>query len=141
MANDFFSWLNENGLVEAFTTSAGDTLYVNNEKKFCVLRKHGEYNVQSFYFSDMVEFKTYDDEKLIAEWNCFTSSWRVCERSTRFSTNEVYMKIRLGNQLEIKLQIFRATNGNISRDTANHVNLFNYACQISQIVYNLAINR
>lgn len=141
MTNDFANWLYQNGLVEAFTTSAGDTLYVNQEKKFCVIRKYGEYNVQSFYFSDMVEFKTCDDEKTIAEWNCCTSSWRISERSTRFSTNEVYMEIRLRNQLVIKLQLFRATKGNISRNSINHVNLFNYACQISQIVYNFATMR
>ncbi len=141
MTNDFASWLSQNGLVEAFTTSAGDTLYVNNEKKFGVLRKYGEYNVQSFYFSDMVEFKTYDDENLIAEWNCCTTSWRIGERSTRFSTNEVYMEIRLRNQLVIKMQLFRAAKKNISRDTKDHINLFNYACQISQIVYNCATMR
>ena len=137
MTNEFSNWLIQNGLSEAFTTNAGDTLYTNKAKKFGVLRKNGEYGVQSFYLDDIVEFKTYDDEKLIAEWNSMTS-WRVLERSTRFSTNEVYMNIKLKNQQVLKLQIFRGTNGNIKRDSNDHINLFNYACQISQIIYNCA---
>lgn len=137
MTNEFSNWLSQNGLTEAFTTNAGDTLYTNRDKKFGVLRKNGEYGVQSFYLDDIIDFKTYDDENLIAEWNYMTS-WRVLERCTRFSTNEVYMNIRLKNQQVLKLQIFRGTNGNIKRDSNDHVNLFNYACQISQIIYNCA---
>ena len=137
MTNDFSSWLLQHGLSEAFTTQAGDTLYTNKEKKFGVLRKKGEYGVRSFYLDDIIEYKTYDDEKLITEWNCMTS-WRVMERSTRFSTNEVYMNIKLRDQQVLKLQIFRATHGNVERDSIGHVNLFNYACQISQIIYNCA---
>ena len=137
MTNEFSNWLSQNGLTEAFTTPAGDTLYINKQKKFGVLKKSGEYGVVSFYLDDIIEFRTYDDEKLIAEWNAL-STWRILERYTRFSTNEVYVKIKLKNQTVLKLQIFLGTNGNIDRDSIDHKNLFNYACQISQFVYNCA---
>ncbi len=137
MTNDFANWLAQNGLVEAFTTSAGDALYTNREMGFGVLKNLGDYSVHSFYLDDIIEFKTYDDEHIVAEWNCM-STWRVYPRSTSHSTNEVYMKIRFRNMLEVRLQIFRATHGNISRSSYDHVNLINYACQISQIVYNCA---
>ena len=140
MANDFQEWLNQYGLVEAFTTQAGDTLYTNRQKKFGVLRKKGEYGVQSFYLDDIVGLNVYDDENLIVEWDCL-SSLRALPRSTRFSTNEVYMEIRLKNQFIIRLQIFRAVNDNISRDSNDHVRLYSYACQLAQIVYNCATGR
>ena len=131
--NEFSIWLKENGLIETITTSAGDSFYTNLEKHFGVIRKNGEYGVNSFYLDDVLEIRTYDDENLIMEWTCTSSSfWH--QRSTRFSTNEVYMKIKLKNQLELKFQIFRATNGNISRNSNVHVDLFNYACQVSQLI-------
>ncbi|MBQ8038842.1 MAG: hypothetical protein IJ274_03055 [Lachnospiraceae bacterium] len=136
MAADFSTWLAENGLVETFTTNAGDTLYTNMEKKFGVLKKNGESGVQSFYLDDVIEIKTFDDEHLVLEWNSCMTSWRVMERSTRFSTNEVYMDIRLQNQLVLRIQIFKGTKNNIKRQSNEHVNLLNYACQLSQIVYN-----
>ncbi len=135
--NDFSCWLAQHGLTEAFTTAAGDSLYVNREKFFGVIRKRGEYGAHSFYLDDIIEFKTYDDENLIVEWNT-ASSWRLSDRSTRFSTNEVYMKIRFKNQQVLKLQIFNSVRGNVKRDTNEHIALLNYACQISQIVYNCA---
>lgn len=137
MMNEFSQWLLQHGLTEAFTTAAGDSLYVNREKLFGVIRKRGEFGAHSFYLDDIVEFKTYDDENLIVEWNT-ASVWKLSDRSTRFSTNEVYMKIRFKNRQILKLQIFRATNGNIKRDTENHIALLNYACQISHIVYSYA---
>ncbi|MBQ4611965.1 MAG: hypothetical protein IJB26_00285 [Clostridia bacterium] len=139
MNNEFQIWLEQNGLTEAFTTSAGDALYVNRDKKFGVLRKHGEYGVHSFYLDDIIEFKTYDDENPVAEWSAYhDANWRLYERSTRFSTNEVYVNLRLRNQLVLKIQLFVGTTGNIRRDSYNHVNLYNYACQISHLLYNLA---
>ena len=131
MMDSFASWLEQNGLTVALTTSAGDTLYVNREKRFAVLSKFGEYGGQSFNFDDVLEFKTYDDEILVAEWMRM-SSWRVAPKGTRFSTNEVYMKIRLNNYQEMKMQIFHATNGNIPRESYEHANLMNYAWQVSQ---------
>lgn len=139
ISNEFANWLNQNGLVEAFTTGAGDTLFVNHEKRFGVLRKNGEYGIQSFYLDDIIEVRTYDDENLVVDWNRM-SSWRVMERSTRFSTNEVYMNVRMSNQLTLKIQIFRGVNGNVKRNTNDHINLLNYACQLSHIVYSLACN-
>ena len=135
MTNDFSEWLNQNGLVEAFTTQAGDSLYTNLQKKFGVIRRAGEFGVQSFYLDDVVGFKVYDDENLVVEWDCMTT-WRILPRSTRYSTNEVYMQIRLKNQYVFRLQIFRAVNRNVERDTNDHVSLYNYACQLAQIVYN-----
>ncbi len=137
MNNDFLNWLAQNGLTTAFVTNAGDGFYTNKEKKFGVLRKNGEYGAHSFYFDDIIEIQTYDDEHLIVEWSKF-SAWKVSQRSTRFSTNEVYMNIRLRNQTVLRMQIFKAKSSNISRNSSDHVNLFTYACQISQIVYNCA---
>ncbi len=136
MANDFATWLVENGLKEAFTTSAGDTLYFNMTKRFGVLKKKDEMGVQSFYLDDIIEIQTYDDENLVLDWNSCMSAWRVMPRSTRFSTNEVYMNIRLQNQLVLRIQIFKAAKKNVERKSNDHVNLLNYACQLSQIVYN-----
>lgn len=136
--DDFSAWLEKYGLTETFTTHAGDGFYTNKAKKFGVLRKKGQQGVQSFYLDDIVAFQTYDDEKLIAEWEKMTS-WRIMERATRHSTNEVYMDIRLKNQQVIRVQIFKGTEGNISRDSDTHVRLFNYACQLSRIVYNCAL--
>ena len=136
MANDFAAWLEENGLKEVFTTSAGDTLYFNMTKRFGVLKKKNEMGVQSFYLDDIIEIQTYDDENLVLDWNSCMSAWRVMPRSTRFSTNEVYMNIRLQNQLVLRIQIFKAEKKNVERKSNDHVNLLNYACQLSQIVYN-----
>lgn len=136
MANDFATWLEENGLKEVFTTSAGDTLYFNMTKRFGVLKKKNEMGVQSFYLDDIIEIQTYDDENLVLDWNSCMSAWRVMPRNTRFSTNEVYMNIRLQNQLVLRIQIFKAAKKNVERKSNDHVNLLNYACQLSQIVYN-----
>lgn len=141
MNNDFYYWLQQNGLTEEFTTNAGDSFYTNQAKGFGVIKKHEPHTVQSFYLRDIVELKTYDDENLICEWNNM-SHWMSYPKSSKFSTNEVYIKIRFSNQTVIKLQIFRGINGNVKRDSENHINLLNYACQISQILYNaiLGIN-
>lgn len=138
MTNDFQNWLMQNGLTAAFTTSASDTLYTNRLKGFGVLHKNGEKSPQSFYLEDIVELKTYDDENLVVEWNRATRNWRIYERSTRHSTNEVYTKIRLVNGMVMKLQLFHATYGNIERESYEHINLFNYAVQITQILLGLA---
>ena len=137
MMQEFSYWLARHGLVEVFTTSDGDSMYVNREKMFGVIRKRGEYAAHSFYLDDIIEFKTYDDENLIVEWST-TSPWNLRERSTRFTTNEVYMKIRFRNGQCIKLQIFRAYDGNIKRNTNEHIDLLNYACRISHIVFQCA---
>ena len=133
---DFATWLVENGLKEAFTTSAGDTMYFNMTKRFGVLKKNGEMNVQSFYLDDIIEIQTYDDENLVFDWNGCMSTWRALPKNNRFSTNEVYMNIRLQNQLVLRVQIFRAARKNVERNSSEHVRLLNYACQLSQIVYN-----
>ena len=39
MTNEFSNWLVQNGLSEAFTTNAGDTLYTNKEKKLVLYNK------------------------------------------------------------------------------------------------------
>ncbi|MBQ5883459.1 MAG: hypothetical protein IIW72_02925 [Clostridia bacterium] len=140
MTQEFSNWLVQNGLTEAFTTHAGDAFYVNKEKNFGVLRKNGVYGVKSFYLDDIIEIKICDDEKLVVTWDRM-NSWRVMERSTRFSTSAVIMKITLRSREVIKLQIFKATNGKIARNSNNHVNLLNYACQIAQIVCNCACGR
>lgn len=137
MTNDFANWLAQNGLVEAFTTTAGDALFVNLQKRFGVLKKCNDYGAQSFYLDDIFSIQTKDDEHLVAEWNRMTG-WRTGERSTRYSTNEVYIIIRFANQTQVKLQVFHGTKGNISRDTYDHANLYNYACQLTQILYSFA---
>lgn len=137
MTKEFSDWLAKYGLTEAFTTQAGDTLYTNVQKKFGVLKKSGEYGVRSFYLDDITGFKVFDDENLVVDWN-YATTWRALSRSTSFSTNEVYMNIRLKDQSVIQLQIFKAVNGNISRSSHVHADLYNYACQIAQIVYNCA---
>ena len=134
MTNDFANWLVQNGLVEAFTTTAGDALFVNPQKRFGVLKKCNDYGALSFYWDDVMSIQTKDDEHLVAEWNRM-SGWRTNARNTRFSTNEVYINIRFSNHSEVKLQIFHGTKGNVSRDTFDHVNLYNYACQLTQILY------
>ena len=137
MTQEFSNWLAQNGLTEAFTTHAGDTLYVNKAKKFGVLRKNGEYGIKSFYLDDIVEIKTYDERRLIVSWDRL-NSWTVTERSTRHSTSSVVMNITLRSQEVLKIQIFKATYGKIARNSSNYVNLLNYACQLSQIVCNCA---
>ncbi len=137
MSNDFNIWLVENGLQEAFTTNAGDALYINLVKRFGVLKKSDNYNVQSFYLDDIAEFRTYDDKRLIADWSSL-GSWKTYERSTRFSTNNVHMKIFLKNGQILNIQIFGTTQGKIVRASSDYVNLYNYAILLSQIVYNCA---
>ena len=137
MQENFNNWLIENNLSEVLTTNAGDTLYLNNEKRYLVLKKFGEYNTRAFYLDDIVEFNTYDDEKHVAYW-IRGGSGGSKERSTSHSTNEVFMKIKLRDQSVVRLQIFKAKNKNIERDSQTHVNLFTYACQISQRIYDLA---
>lgn len=137
MSIEFKQWLEQNNLTEVFTTNAGDSLYVNKEKKYVVLKKKGEYSTQAFYLNDIVEFNTYDDEKLVSNWIRGISGG-TNTRSTSFSTNEVYMKIKLRNGLIIRLQIFKASGRNIPRNSSAHINLFMYACQISQSIYDLA---
>lgn len=135
MTNEFMNWLAANGLSEVFTTHAGDVFYTNPQSKLGVILNRKTGNVQSFYLTDIIEIRTYDDENLVVEWNLATP-FRVGRRSTRYSSNEVYMKIRLRSSLEIRLQVFKATGKNIKRDSPQHVNLFNYSTQISSIVYN-----
>lgn len=137
MNNDFNNWLAENGLQVAFTTSAGDTLYTNMQKRFGVLKKADNYNVQSFYLDDIVEFRTYDDKRLIVDWGVYRA-WKTYDMSTRYSTNNVYMKIFLRNGLILPVQIFCAANGNILRSSNDYINLYNYSILLSQIVYNCA---
>ena len=133
--DDFSSWLVQHGLKEAFTTNAGDSLYINKEQNFGVLRKKGEYGTHSFYLDDILEFKTYDDENLIVSWTP-NFPMKISERSTRHSTNEVFIKIFFKDRRVLKLQIFHGIHGNIRRNTNEHINLLNYSCQISQIFIN-----
>ena len=134
MSTDFNTWLAENGLALLFTTITGDSFYVNREKRFGVVRTVGTYSVQSFYLDDIIEIKTKDDEKLVYEWTTNTG-WKIPQRSTSHSTNEVYMKLRMKNTGDIRLQIFKATGRNVERNTYEHANLINYACQISHAVF------
>ena len=140
MMNQFNEWLEQNGLTLAFTTVAGDSLYVNREKGFGVLKKLNDYGAQSFFLNDIAEIRTCDDENLVAEWNCM-GFWRTGERNMRYSTNEVYMKISFRTQPALKLQIFHGTNGNITRGTVEHYNMYNYACQLTQFVCDLATGK
>ena len=133
MNNEFSKWLDENGLEELITTNAGDAVYVNREKKFAVLKKHGDTNAVSFYLEDVSEIKAYDDENLVAEWNRINPLSKR-ERSTRFSTNEAYVKIYLNNQDVLRVQIFRAKNGNIPRNSNGHINLVGYSIQVTRII-------
>lgn len=133
MMNSFMEWVEENGLSLVFTTAAGDSFYVNREKGFGVIKKVNDYGAHSFFLTDIAEIRTYDDEHLVAEWNSM-ASWRTEERSTRYSTNEMYMKISFRTRPGVRLQIFRATRGNIDRNTLDHMNLYNYACQLTQIL-------
>ena len=139
MTDQFSDWLAQHGLSTVFVTNAGDGFYANREKMFGVIRKNGEYGVHSFYLDDIVGFQTYDDEKLVTEWHT-TTTWRVLPKSNSYSTNEVYMKLFMRNGSVLKLQIFQAKQGNVKRNSTDHVNLLNYACQLSQIIYNYANN-
>ncbi len=134
--SDFSGWLSQNGLTEAFTTGAGDTLYTNVEKLFGVLKKANQYGVASFYLDNIVGFQTFDDEHIVAAWDG-VGVWRYFGRNTNYSTNEVYMMLYLKNQQPLKLQLFRGTHGNIRRDSIEHMRLFDYACQMSEYFYNL----
>ena len=62
MQNEFSDWLAQNNLTEVFTTNAGDTLYVNSEKRFAVLKKSGTYTTQAFYFDH--KFHLFDHQFL-----------------------------------------------------------------------------
>lgn len=139
MMDQFYNWLAQNNLSEAFTTSAGDSLYVNREKMFGVIYKMGELGAHSFYFDDIVECKMYDDNHLIADWSS-TAPWQLYNRSTRHSTKQLYMNIRFKDNHSLRLQIFRSTNGNVIRGSLTHINLLNYGCQIAQILYNCCVN-
>lgn len=134
MNYDFMNWLAANGLTQLFTTNAGDTLYVNVEKNLGVLHKYGEFGAQSFFLSDVIEFRTFDDEHLVSEWNCMMA-WRVLPRATSHSSNEFYINLRMRNQLMLRIQIFRGVRGNIERSSNDHWYMFNYACQLSQKLY------
>lgn len=136
MQNSFSEWLENNNLTEVFTTNAGDTVYANKEKRFAVIKKAGEYTTRAFYFDDVIGFDTKDDEKLISNWIRGISGG-TNRRSTSHSTSEVYMEIKLKDNSKIKLQIFKAKGKNIERDSQTHVNLFVYACQVSQSFYDL----
>ena len=139
MTNDFSAWIAQNNLQEVFTTAAGDTLYVNRATKLGVLRKYGEARVHTFYLSDVTEFKTYDDEHLVTDWNRMTS-WNILQRSTIYSSSEMYMLLRFSNQLVLKIQIFKATDRKIKRNSEYHISMFNYACRLSQVVFNCIVN-
>lgn len=134
MNYDFHQWLQQNGLVELFTTNAGDSFYYNKDKGYGAIKTANPFNVQTFYLNDVMGFQTKDDEILVASW-VQGSMFNTSPKGTRFSTNEVYMNVSFRSQMPIKLQIFRAgRGGNISRDKAEHWNLYNYACQLSQMV-------
>lgn len=132
MTQAFAAWLAEHGLAQVFITHAGDGFYANNEKKIGVLQRSGETGATSFYLNDVLEMELRDDENTLARWNTY-AGWHTFPRSTRHSTNEVYLRFRLMNGVEYKMQIFRATHGNITRTSPEHINLCNYACQIAQI--------
>lgn len=136
----FTSWLAENGLSEVFTTPAGDSFYANTLKKFGVLRKLSENGVRSFYLDDIIDIQTFDDENQIAHWNYY-NNMMVLPLSTRFSTNEVFIKITLRNQMVLKLQVFHGTRGNISRNTQEHIQMMNYACSLTRALSDLAQTR
>lgn len=135
MEQAFNQWLESNGLVKVFTTNAGDTFYANKQKKFGVLRKNGSYYVDSFYFDEILEFRTYDDENLLTEWSLYLPNIRSLPKSNRHSTNEVYITFQLSNGRKLRLQVFKAVFSNISRDSQNHADLMNYAYQLSHIIY------
>ncbi len=138
MLNEFRKWLDDNGLKEEFTTLYGDSFYTNRAKQFGVLRQKDVFEVKSFYLDDIIEIKAYDDENLVAEWNCI-SALRFSQRNTHHSTNEMYVKIRLRDQSVLKIQIFKAAGQNIQRHSDNHVRLYNYICQISRLLHNCAM--
>ncbi|MBR2724794.1 MAG: hypothetical protein IKB72_05095 [Ruminococcus sp.] len=135
MEQAFSKWLDDNGLVKAFTTNAGDSFYVNREKKFGVVRNGAGYSVQSFYFEDVLGIRTYDDENLLCEWSLYMPTLRNMPKSNRYSTNEIKMRIQLDNGMELKIQIFRATHGNVVRESSTHVDLVNYAACITRLLY------
>ena len=136
MDASFAKWLEQNGLVLAFCTSAGDCVYVNRQKRFGVLEKFDERGVQSFYLDDVVLFETRDDEKLIARW-AKNGIWSVEPKSERYSTNEMYICFQLADGKTLRLQLFRAADRNVERDSEAHKRLYRYACNSSQCLYNL----
>ncbi len=137
MEQAFSKWLADNGLVKAFTTNAGDSFYVNREKKFGVIKNADNYSVQSFYLDDVMALIVNDDENLLVEWNTFMPALRYLPKSYRHSTSEIKMRIQLLNGMELRLQIFRADGySKVVRESQAHVALVNYAAQITQIFYN-----
>lgn len=136
MEQAFSKWLEDNGLVKVFTTNAGDSFYANREKKFGVIRNGAGYSVLSFYFEDILGIRTFDDENLLCEWSLYMPTLRYLPKSNSHSTNEINMRIQMSNGVEYRIQIFRATYGNIRRDSATHVDLVNYAAQITQLFHN-----
>lgn len=133
MTVEFENWLAANGLSLVFTTSAGDTFFANEEKRFGLIQRSGEVGGNSFYLDDVTELTIRDDENTLIHWTAY-AGWQTYPRSTRHSTNEVFMIIRLQNGMNMRLQVFRGTRGNVTRTSPDHVNLCNYACQLAQII-------
>lgn len=140
MDASFAKWLEQNGLVLAFCTSAGDCVYVNRQKGFGVLEKFDERGAQSFYLEDVVAFETRDDEKLVARWER-NGTWGVEPRADKHSTNEMYLCLRLADGKVLKVQLFRAAAHNVERATEAHQRLYRYACNSSQCMYNLIVGK
>ncbi len=135
MTNEFSLWLQQNNLVELFTTIAGDSFYYNKEKGFGAIKSQNPFNVQTFYLNDVTGFETKDDEIRVACWSC-GGMWSTAPKGTRHSSNEFYMYFSLGSQPRIKLQIFKAQNrNNIPRSSTEHWKMYNYACQLSQLAF------
>ena len=132
----FAKWLEQNDLILALCTSAGDCVYVNRQKRFGVLEKFEERGVQSFYLDDIVAFETRDDEKMIARWEK-NGAWGVEPKSDRHSTNEMCMNLRLVDGKKLTVQLFKAAERNVERDSEGHRRLYRYACNSSQCLYNL----
>ncbi len=137
MTADFQKWLNENNLEHLFTTPAGDSFWANREKKFGVLQRNGEIGASSFYLDDIMEITTYDDENTLVHWSSI-SPWRVMPRQTIHSSYQFYTMIKLKNQLELRIQIYRSTDRNVVRNSDEFHNIANYALQISQCLYGCA---
>lgn len=135
MTNEFNAWLQQNNLVELFTTVAGDSFYYNKELGFGAVKNQNPFNVQTFYLNDVKGFETKDDEIRVAAWTQ-GGVWSTFPKGTRHSSNELYIYFTFGNQPRIKLQIFKAQNrNNISRSSTEHWRMYNYACQLSQLLF------
>ena len=140
MDNRFNAWLEQNGLTLAFSTSAGDCVYVNRQKMFGVLKKYDENGAISFYLDYIVGFETYDDEILVARWNR-SGLWGVEPKGARYSTSQVYVKMHMRDGRTLRVTLFKALEKNIDRQSDTHQRLYTYACQMSQCVYNLAVGK